>query len=744
MADQTHGADEHIRVFLRIRPPLAPPPQQQAQPPGSPSSPSPPLPPPSPGTVNVAGVELPFEWSRHRIRLRQRQYRDVAKSQDGYRFEHIFGPSENTSDVYGAVAPSVVGCLDGISATVMAYGQTAAGKTHTVAGGSGELGIAQLAVGELMQRARDRPDIAYSWAASYYEVHNERVYDLTPARQSTVATPRGDADLRVCDAGKGTRAEGLAVHEITCTHDAELLLRRGNEARHRAATLLNEQSSRSHAIFQVEVRGRDATGRQTYARLCICDLAGSEHAGRAGTQGDSLREGGAINKSLLALRNVIHALAAGASHVPWRDSKLTRLLQGALGGGARASIVCCIAPDAGEEAVSTLQFGERASTISSAIRVNESACAPGERVVPVDLVRQLIQQWDEDVRAFEEREYALLAKCDVAVRGAVHQAAHDLEAEAALWSTLEHRSQTQVGSLMQELAMQRAQHAADRSVWDRERRKLSAEIHQLRCHSASGAAAATKAAEPSVDDRMDLDGEDGDVARALVVDDDSLRSTKAVPTPIDSPAAQKALLQKHAHHQKRMNELRDQIDGYRMALLPAEHTERPARAPLAVIPISNSSPKPPTAPDGIRKAAATPPRPGVPSTTPLVLRQASHSAAQPRRACDFSPSGKPPGGARRRARTPSTPQRMVSARVAGQSPQSRRTPVQHRRGAAAPTSASKQRTYHTPPSRHGRQQDTLPAPPPATGLRSRRREEMAPSSRTPQAAKRRRTQSRVI
>eukprot|EP00756_Hemistasia_phaeocysticola_P020920 Hpha_TRINITY_DN15745_c3_g1::TRINITY_DN15745_c3_g1_i2::g.38324::m.38324/K10406/KIFC2_3; kinesin family member C2/C3 len=697
---------ESIRVLLRVRPPRPP---------------------------TGDGEGTPFEWSGHRIRVTGRvQGREPSK--DGFRFERIFGPEEKTRDVYEAIAPAVSGCLDGISATVMAYGQTAAGKTHTVVGTPQDRGVALIAVEDLLREAAARRGWEYSFEAAFFEVHNERVYDLAPTPQTptSASTPRGNEWSGSLDsAGRslelkvtGSRAEGLAIHPVSRVHEVDQLLRRGGDQRRRATTLLNDASSRSHAILQVDVRGREqSSGCVSTARLTICDLAGSEQAARAGTQGDTLREGGNINKSLLALRNVIHALAAGQSHVPWRDSKLTRLMQGALGNGARAAIICCIAPEAAEESITTLQFAERASTVSCSIRVNQQPGQPGALVVPVENVRQCIELWEDQLHAAEEREKEQQARAAEATKAMVHQILRGFEQEAVLWSELELRARQRLGKLQSQMQAERELRRLEREEWEEERRKSSDEIRSLKRKLEGG----DFREEPGKIDSGRTDGS------AMCVDGDTDEDDGQEGGSTD-------LFAKRDYHRRRMRELQDQVSAFervagaapvdvpdkgRKALgllqesAAAGAARGAARKPLGLL-------NPQTGGLGLagtrRNAMATPPRPP-PSAGTSRVRVVSQSATQPRRLAGLSPEG----GARRRARTPTTPQQL------GRPP---------RDPASAGTGGYGRRLYHTPPPAKPRGFGDISPTAPGSGTRGgRRREEpgrvVSSTQRAPQNKRRR-------
>lgn len=225
---------------------------------------------------------------------------------------------------------------------------------------------------------------------SYLEIYNEVITDLLDAEKT---------NLKIHESlSSGIFVGGLSEEPVFDSEDALALLSKGEEHRHVGSTNINEHSSRSHTIFRMVIESKElsADNRDSYigplkiSVLNFVDLAGSERISITGAEGVRLKEGGHINKSLLALTSVISKLSEGndRSHIPYRDSKLTRILQPSLGGNAKTAIICALTPASEyiDESVSTLKFASRAKTIKNKAHINE-VHTPFLRVSLDDLFR---------------------------------------------------------------------------------------------------------------------------------------------------------------------------------------------------------------------------------------------------------------------------------------------------------------------------------------------------------------------
>eukprot|EP00002_Diphylleia_rotans_P026391 TRINITY_DN5255_c0_g1_i5.p1 TRINITY_DN5255_c0_g1~~TRINITY_DN5255_c0_g1_i5.p1 ORF type:complete len:3858 (+),score=903.15 TRINITY_DN5255_c0_g1_i5:55-11628(+) len=291
-----------------------------------------------------------------------------------FTFENVYDPECKTSDIYTKSAKELIlSCLQGYNATIFAYGQTSSGKTHTMMGHPDDPGVIPLAVKEMFTfAASHRKERDYTFRVSMMELYQDTISDLLqPSR----------ANIKILDdPEKGPYVSGLKEILVADSREVMHVLNEGQGKRHVAATLMNDTSSRSHTIFRmsVESMGLEGTregGTVKTSQLFLVDLAGSERAKSTGAEGVRLKEGGMINKSLLNLGLVINKLSEGkqSGMIPYRDSKLTRILQSALGGNSKTAIICTVtmASQYADETRSTLLFASRAKKIKNHARINK-------------------------------------------------------------------------------------------------------------------------------------------------------------------------------------------------------------------------------------------------------------------------------------------------------------------------------------------------------------------------------------
>jgi hypothetical protein len=277
------------------------------------------------------------------------------------------------------VAPAVAGVVTGINTTVFAYGATGTGKTFTMEGSKKNLGVVPRCVKRLFETAGESK-CEVQVELSYLEIYNDRVQDLlSPASHQ--------ADLPIRQQPNGAIViQGLTKRRIASLTEFELLYEKGSAARKKAITELNPESSRSHSILMVHVQSVDpASGETRSGKLHLIDLAGSEDNRRTGNSGARLAESGKINMSLFVLGKVLMALNAGESkRIPFRDSKLTRLLQDSLGGSSHAVMICNVAPTMNMHAdtLQTLNYALKAKGIVNKVTINRSVPPPPPPSVP--------------------------------------------------------------------------------------------------------------------------------------------------------------------------------------------------------------------------------------------------------------------------------------------------------------------------------------------------------------------------
>lgn len=294
-----------------------------------------------------------------------------------FAYDHVFPAGFSNQGVYEEVASSIVqSSLDGINGTIFAYGVTSSGKTHTMMGDDVTPGIVPHAVSELfhlVSRLSKRKEFVVKM--SMMEIYNEIVNDLLDP---------GNTNLRLReDPRRGVYVEGVREERLSSADHALHVVAMGNEHRKTSATAFNEGSSRSHTIIRLAIEANErpefatdpnAMVGRTMSYLTMVDLAGSESA-KAEVNRSQRVEGSFINKSLLTLGTVIHKLSeGGAVHIPFRDSKLTRILSNSLtGNGARMAVICTITPAStqAEETHNTLKFASRAKQITIEAKRNE-------------------------------------------------------------------------------------------------------------------------------------------------------------------------------------------------------------------------------------------------------------------------------------------------------------------------------------------------------------------------------------
>ncbi|KAL7520313.1 hypothetical protein ACHAWX_005043 [Stephanocyclus meneghinianus] len=356
-----------------------------------------------------------------------------------FTYDRTFGEGSTTRQVYDEVAKGIVGSVtNGLNGTIFAYGQTSSGKTYTMQG-TGSLesisnlntqgGIVHMAASDIFSHIERDTERVFLVRVSFIEIYNEEVRDLlVSGGDDNTLSVREDPRRGVFVNSNETIVTGL---------DSLLsVLFAGEKNRSVASTGMNERSSRSHTIFRITVESRlksvekdedgnsddemeedfddnelgNGNGAVRVSTLNLVDLAGSESVRHTGATGDRQKEGGKINQSLLTLSRVIGSLGQNATHINFRDSKLTRILQPSLSGNARMAVICCATPSELylEETRSTLQFASRAKLVKTRAQVNEVL---DDRSLIKKLQRELKEARDagsrhlamEQMKALEEK-----------------------------------------------------------------------------------------------------------------------------------------------------------------------------------------------------------------------------------------------------------------------------------------------------------------------------------------------------
>ncbi|KAJ0801308.1 putative plus-end-directed kinesin ATPase [Helianthus annuus] len=367
-------------------------------------------------TVEVPHFELkedPSFWMDHNVQvlIRIRPLNNMELSTHGYNrclkqesaqsvtfvthpetrftFDHVACETIDQETLFRmAGLPMVENCLSGYNSCIFAYGQTGSGKTHTMLGEINELEVKpspyrgmtprmfEFLFARIIAEEESRVDerLTYNCKCSFLEIYNEQITDLLDPSSTNL-------HLRE-DVKKGVYVENLTEFEVHTVGDILRLLSRGSANRRVAATNMNRESSRSHCVFTCVIESRwekDSTSNLRFARLNLVDLAGSERQKTSGAEGERLKEAANINKSLSTLGHVIMALVDGANartrHIPYRDSRLTFLLQDSLGGNSKTMIIANVSPSicSATETLNTLKFAQRAKLIQNNAVVNEDA-----------------------------------------------------------------------------------------------------------------------------------------------------------------------------------------------------------------------------------------------------------------------------------------------------------------------------------------------------------------------------------
>ncbi|XP_062218651.1 kinesin-like protein KIN-14D [Phragmites australis] len=323
-----------------------------------------------------------------------------------FTFNKVFGPTTTQDMVFKDIQPLIRSVLDGYNVCIFAYGQTGSGKTYTMMGPEKatekEWGVNYRALNDLFSISHDRQDtIKYELGVQMVEIYNEQIRDLLGSGETILFL-----NLHTLGIQNTTQPNGLAVPDATMcpvnsTPHVIKLMQTGHNNRAMSATAMNERSSRSHSVVTIHVQGQDLkTGNTLRGALHLVDLAGSERVDRSAVTGDRLKEAQHINKSLAALGDVIFSLSQKNAHVPYRNSKLTQVLQTSLGGHAKTLMFVQVNPDVSSytETLSTLKFAERVSGVElGAARTNKEGRDVRELMDQLSLLKDTISKKDDEI-----------------------------------------------------------------------------------------------------------------------------------------------------------------------------------------------------------------------------------------------------------------------------------------------------------------------------------------------------------
>ncbi|KAL4595477.1 hypothetical protein ACB092_12G093900 [Castanea dentata] len=313
-----------------------------------------------------------------------------------FKFDRVYTPKDDQVDVFADASPMVVSVLDGYNVCIFAYGQTGTGKTFTMEGSEQNRGVNYRTLKQLFKIAEERKDtFTYSISVSVLEVYNEQIRDL-------LATSPTSKKLEIRQASEGVHhVPGIVEAKVENIKEVWSVLQAGSNARAVGSNNVNEHSSRSHCMLCIMVSTKNLmNGECTKSKLWLVDLAGSERLAKTEVQGDRLKEAQNINRSLSALGDVISALASKSCHIPFRNSKLTHLLQDSLGGDSKTLMFVQISP-------SEQDLGETLSSLNFATRVRGVELGPARKQIDMGELQKLKMMLDKAKQELRSKEEAL-------------------------------------------------------------------------------------------------------------------------------------------------------------------------------------------------------------------------------------------------------------------------------------------------------------------------------------------------
>uniref|UniRef100_A0A8C7XB15 Kinesin-like protein n=1 Tax=Oryzias sinensis TaxID=183150 RepID=A0A8C7XB15_9TELE len=304
-----------------------------------------------------------------------------------FELDKVFQPQATQEEIFQEIEPLVTSSIDGYHVCIFAYGQTGSGKTHTMEGTVENPGINQRALKHLFHEIEERKDMwSYNVSVSSVEIYNEVLRDL-------LSKDGEKLDIKINPDGTGQlHVPGLRVIEVKSFQHIKKILATARRNRITFGTQMNQHSSRSHALLCITVQGTDlATGSKTTGKLNLVDLAGSERVWKSGAEGERLKEAQNINRSLLALGDVIQALRARQTHIPFRNSRLTYLLQDSLGKGSKTVMVVQVSALESNvgETLCSLKFAQRVCKVElgpAARKIESGLCSNPDQGLNVQLL----------------------------------------------------------------------------------------------------------------------------------------------------------------------------------------------------------------------------------------------------------------------------------------------------------------------------------------------------------------------
>ncbi|TXG60065.1 hypothetical protein EZV62_014638 [Acer yangbiense] len=369
-----------------------------------------------------------------------------------FKFDRVYTPKDDQVDVFADASPMVISVLDGYNVCIFAYGQTGTGKTFTMEGTVQNRGVNYRTLEQLFEISKERSEtFTYNISVSVLEVYNEQIRDL-------LATSPASKKLEIKQSFEGSHhVPGIVEAKVDSIKEVWNVLQAGSNARSVGSNNVNEHSSRSHCMLCITVKAKNLiNGECTKSKLWLVDLAGSERLAKTDVQGERLKEAQNINRSLSALGDVIYALATKSSHIPYRNSKLTHLLQDSLGGDSKTLMFVQISPSEQDlsETLSSLNFATRVRGIELGPAKKQMDTSEIQKMkVMLEKARQESKSKEESLRKLEENLQNLESRAkgkDQNYKNQ-HEKIKELESQLVLKSNLHSQSEKQVTQLSDRL-----------------------------------------------------------------------------------------------------------------------------------------------------------------------------------------------------------------------------------------------------------------------------------------------------
>ncbi|KAI5436109.1 variant 2, Kinesin-like protein KIN-14R [Lathyrus oleraceus] len=369
-----------------------------------------------------------------------------------FRFDRVYTPKDDQVDVFADASSMVISVLDGYNVCIFAYGQTGTGKTFTMEGIEQNRGVNYRTLEHLFRVSKERSEtFSYDIAVSVLEVYNEQIRDL-------LATGPASKRLEIKQSSEGYHhVPGVVEAKVDNICDVWNVLQTGSNARAVGSNNVNEHSSRSHCMLCIMVKTKNLmNGECTKSKLWLVDLAGSERLAKTDVQGERLKEAQNINRSLSALGDVISSLAAKSSHIPYRNSKLTHLLQDSLGGDSKTLMFVQISP-------SDQDVGETLSSLNFATRVRGVELGPVKKQIDtselqktkalLDKARSECRSKDESMKKLEESLQTIESKAKGKdnIHRSLQEKIKELEGQIELKTSMQNQSEKQISQLCEKL-----------------------------------------------------------------------------------------------------------------------------------------------------------------------------------------------------------------------------------------------------------------------------------------------------